>query len=279
MKRIQNLKIVYIQTKIRLTSLFSTKKAAALVFKLFCTPLVKPLRKTPPAHAHPLQFSFNNYTINGYRWNIGQPKKVLLLHGFSSAALKFDQYVLPLVNKGYEVLSFDAPAHGSSSGSTTNALDYSKMIQQVAQQYGPINSFIAHSFGGLAISLAAETMPHSNATKIVLIAPATETTTALAGAFKFLNITNKKVMAQIDALILRLSGKQPEWFSIRRAIKNCTANVLWVQDEDDTVTPLHDAVKVKEDNHSNVQFMITKGLGHQKIYHDAAVKKAIVDFL
>ncbi len=279
MKRIQKLKIVAIQIKIRVIALFSVKKAAELVFTLFCTPLAKPLRKAPPAHAQPLQFTFNNLTVNGYKWNAPKPKKALLLHGFSSAALKFDQYVQPLIQKGYEVLSFDAPAHGSSSGTTTNALEYSQMIEKVAEQYGPIHSFIAHSFGGLAISLAAENMPHSPATKIVLIAPATESTTALEGAYAILNVTDKKVKTEIDNLINIRSGKPVTWFSVRRAVKNCTANILWVHDEDDLVTPLQDALKVKEDNHSNIQFMITKGLGHQKIYHDAAVKKAIVNFL
>ncbi len=279
MKRIEKLKIVAIRTKIKLTTLVSTKRAAALVFKLFCTPLAKPLRKTPPTGATALQFTCNNNTINGYGWNMWQPKKVLLLHGFSSAAFKFDKYVQPLIKKGYQVISFDAPAHGSSNGTTTNALEYSQMIQQVNVQFGPIHSFIAHSFGGLAVSLAAEEMQHSPQTKIVLIAPATETTTALAGAYKLLQVTNKKVMAHIDAYILAVSGKPPVWFSIRRAVKNCNANILWVHDEDDMITPLHDAAKVKEDKHSNIKFMITKGLGHQKIYHDAAVKKAIVDFL
>ncbi len=279
MKRIQKLKIVAIQTKVKLLGLMSSKKAALEVFTLFCTPLAKPLRKTPPVGAQAIQFTFNNIKINGHRWNAGQQKKVLLLHGFSSAALKFDQYVQPLVNKGYEVLSFDAPAHGSSGGTTTNALEYSQMIMEITQLYGPIDSFIAHSFGGLAISLAAENIQHTYNTKIVLIAPATETTTALQGAYSFLKVTSKNVKAEVDALIENLSGKKPEWFSISRAIKNCSANILWMHDEDDAVTPLHDALKVKNEAHSNVQFIITKGLGHQKIYHNEDVKKAIFNFL
>jgi len=55
--------------------------------------------------------------------------------------------------------------------------------------------------------------------------------------------------------------------------------VLWIHDEDDHVTPLSDALKVKEDGPSNIRFMVTKGLGHQKIYRDAEVKKAVTTFL
>ena len=38
-------------------------------------------------------------------------------------------------------------------------------------------------------------------------------------------------------------------------------------------------LKVKQDNHSNINFVITKGLGHRKIYHDAEVNKAIINFM
>jgi hypothetical protein len=55
--------------------------------------------------------------------------------------------------------------------------------------------------------------------------------------------------------------------------------VLWIHDEDDKITPIKDVIKVKEDGHSHIQFIFTNGLGHQKIYRDHTVKKAILDFL
>jgi len=36
---------------------------------------------------------------------------------------------------------------------------------------------------------------------------------------------------------------------------------------------------VKEANYPNVEFVITKGLGHRRIYRDNKVVKAIVEFL
>jgi pimeloyl-ACP methyl ester carboxylesterase len=62
-------------------------------------------------------------------------------------------------------------------------------------------------------------------------------------------------------------------------MKHIKAKILWMHDEDDLVTPLHDALKVKEENFPNVQFIITKGLGHSRIYRDAEVGRTIVDFL
>lgn len=279
MKFWQRLGIAYIQTKLKVIALVSKRKAAEQAFRLFCTPPSKTKRKVKPENAEEINFKLNNLIIKGYRWNYPQNKKVLILHGFSSAAFKFDSFVTPLINKGYEFISFDAPAHGESEGTTTNAVEYAQMITKVQELFGPVNSFIAHSFGGIALSLAMETIPHNNNIKIVFIAPATETTSAIDGAMAMLKIKNIHVRKEMDQLILKISSKPAEWFSIRRAVKNITAQILWIHDEDDDITPLSDALKVKDEKHPNINFIITKGLGHRKIYNDAAVKKAIENFL
>jgi pimeloyl-ACP methyl ester carboxylesterase len=253
--------------------------AAKHAFVLFCTPFAHYKRKVEPDSAEKLNFILHKHNISGHRWNYPQQKKALVLHGFSSAAHKFDAYVDLLINKGYEVLSFDAPAHGDSSGKMTNALEYCDMIRKIVQLYGPINSFIAHSFGGIGLGLAMEEIKHDANTKIVFIAPATETTSAIDGAFKLLHIKHSSVRKHFDQLIVEKSGQHPEWFSIRRSVYHIKAQVLWIHDEDDDITPLEDALKVQEDEHPNIRFMITKKLGHRKIYHDSEVKKAIENFL
>jgi len=275
----QKLGIAYVRTKIKIVAAISKRKAAEQAFELFCTPFPRSKRKDEPKYAEKLAFKAINLQIRGHRWNYPQTKKALLLHGFSSGAHKFDSYVDLLVKRGYEVLSFDAPAHGHSDGKMTNVIEYSEMIKKVVEIYGPIDCFIGHSFGGIALSLAMENIPHDAHTKIVFIAPATETTSAIDGAFAMLKIKDKKVRAEMDKLVFEKTSNYPEWFSIRRAVKNIKAQILWIHDEDDDITPLSDALKVREDNHNNINFVITKGLGHRKIYHAAAVKKAIENFI
>ena len=281
MKLTKILALNYIRWKFRVLSLISPRKSAVAAFELFCTPLEKSKKQTPPVFkfAEPVYELFNGKKLKGYRWNKGQPVKILILHGFASAAHKFHRYVLPLIEKGYEVIAFDAPGHGSSEGSTINALDYKMMIKKVMEHHGPINGFITHSFGGLAVSLALEETPHDENTKVVLIAPATETTTAIDTAFKTLGITNKKVRAEFDKIILEVSGQKPEWFSVNRAMNNITAKVLWVHDEYDDTTPLTDALKTKDQRLPNVEFVVTRGLGHSRIYSDEDVMNRVVEFL
>ncbi len=281
MKVQQNLAIGFIRTKLNLLSVVNRRRSGEEAFRLFCTPLSRYKGKEAAVFlkGEKLEFKLAGNTIKGYRCNHPQTKKALLLHGFSSTCHKFDTYAVSLIEKGYEVLAFDAPAHGFSGGATVNAVDYSEMIKKVCDLYGPIDAFISHSFGGIAICLALEEMAHDHDTKLVLIAPATETSTAIDGAFAMLGISSKHIRQSMEEVIFKLSGKTAEWFSVRRALKNIKAAVLWVHDEDDLVTPLADALKVQEDGLPNVQFLITKGLGHQKIYRNPTVKNSILEFL
>ncbi|HMO32088.1 MAG TPA: alpha/beta fold hydrolase [Lacibacter sp.] len=276
----QKLVIGYYRAQLKVFARLSKRKAAEKAFELFSTPYPGKARKTPPVFekAEKLHLPFNGLRLVGYRWNHPQPRRALILHGFSSTARKFDHFVMPLVKKGYEVLAFDAPAHGESGGKLVNAVDYKEMIDAVYRQYGPVHAFIAHSFGGLALSLFLEEQGYQENKKVVLIAPATETSTALRTFSDFLRV-DEPVREELRQLIHERGGHWPEWYSIRRAMHNIRAEVLWVHDRDDDVTPWTDAGKVQTDGHPHVRFLLTNGLGHRRIYRDNQVKKAVLEFL
>lgn len=280
MKLAQKLAISYIRTKFRLLAAISKRKAAVSAFDLFCSPLRINKKKFPPVflEAETLHFTLEGNIIRGWRWNKGGIKKVLIAHGYESTVLNFDRYIKPLIKKGYEVLAFDAPAHGRSGGKKINAPLYKKMILEINKQFGPLDAVMAHSFGGLAMALAMEEINHTPQHKMVLIAPATETTTAIDSFFRFLKL-DPGIRDEFERVIVQKGGVSSSWYSIRRAMKHIRASVLWVHDEDDDTTPLTDALKVKEDHHTNIHFLITSGLGHRRIYRDNKVSKAIIDFL
>ena len=281
MKLKQKIAIGYIRAKFKMITIVSKRLAAEKAFDLFCTPFMKSRLRTPSIfeEAEKLQFELNGLKVIGFRWNGNKAHKALILHGFGSAAHKFHQYVSPLIEKGYEVLAFDAPAHGNSEGVRVNAAEYCEMIETVLKNYGPVKSFMAHSFGGIALSLAMEKTKHGADTNIAFIAPATETSSAVEGAFNMLQIKDDAVKREFDNIIFEKSGQRTEWFSIKRAMQNITATVLWIHDEDDDITPFSDALKVKDENFPNIRFIITKGLGHRKIYSDLAIKKEVINFL
>ena len=280
MKLAQKLVIGYYRVQLNIFSRLSKRKAAEKAFELFCTPYVSEKKKAPAVFekAEKLHLKFDAYQLVGYRWNHPQTKKALILHGFSSTVKKFDHFIMPLVKKGYEVLAFDAPAHGESSGKTITGFQYKDAIKAVYDQFGPIHSFIAHSFGGLALSLFMEEQEYQEHKKIVLIAPASETERAVDSFADFLKIDDD-VKEEMNRIIFERSGRQPHEISIRHAAKKIKADVLWIHDKDDDITPWSDAEKIKQEAHPNFQFMLTEGLGHRRIYRDNKVKKAVIEFL
>jgi pimeloyl-ACP methyl ester carboxylesterase len=276
----QRLALAYIRTKFSLLSSFSKKKAAASALDLFRTPQTRNTKLPSQIFdkAEKLQFDIEGVTVHGYSWNHNVLKKVLIIHGFESSVVNFDHFVFPLMDKGYGVVAFDAPGHGRSGGTMISAPLFADMITMICEKYGPVQSFMAHSFGGLTLSMALENMDNNENFKVVFIAPLTELKTAAESFFHLLKLDGK-VQREFDERITDMGGHPLEWYSIRRAIKNIKAQVLWLHDEEDEQTPLRDALKVKKDNPPNVKFLLTKGLGHSQIYTDRKIVQEIIDFL
>ncbi|MBK7560647.1 MAG: alpha/beta fold hydrolase [Chitinophagaceae bacterium] len=280
MKLSHRFAISYIRTKFKLLAAISKKKAAEKAFELFCTPQRRNIKPLPKIfeEGESLHFRLDGHLVHGWRWNHPAERKVLILHGFESSVTNFERYARLLIKKGYEVLAFDAPAHGRSGGKRINAPLYKRTILEINKKYGPVQSYMAHSFGGLAVSLALEEISHTPDYRLVLIAPATETSSAVDIFFRFLQL-DPALRSEFEKIILRTGGVSSDWYSIRRAMKHIRAKVLWIHDEGDEITPLSDVLKVKSENYPNIEFIITRGLGHRRIYRDNKVVNSIVEFL
>ncbi|MEY4892212.1 MAG: hypothetical protein RIQ34_824 [Bacteroidota bacterium] len=254
--------------------------AARQAFNLFITPRIKVTKPLPSIfeQAEKLELIDSGNRCTGWRWNAGGHTRILILHGFSSSARNFAHIIADLVKRGAEVIAFDAPAHGASEGKSIHSLRYRQFIQQIRQQWGPVDGYIAHSFGGLSISLALEEMAPRQTEKLVLIAPATETRSALDQLRSTLSL-RPNIMKQIDRLIEIKSGHPVAWFSVNRVVAQLSIPILWIHDASDEITPLADTAPTRERKSARVQFRITEGLGHRRVYRDQSVCQEILDFL
>ncbi|HVG13562.1 MAG TPA: hypothetical protein VM935_01340, partial [Chitinophagaceae bacterium] len=122
-----------------------------------------------------------------------------------------------------------------------------------------------------------EEWEHNEICKVVLIAPAVESTTAIDSFFRFLKLS-PGVRKEFDSLLQAKSGHAPGWFSISRIAPLLKARVLWFQDKDDLMTPLKDVLPIMDKKFPNFQFIISEGLGHRRIYRDNKTFKAILAF-
>ena len=279
-KTSKQLAFAYVQQKLRLIATVSPAKAAEKAFDLFCTPQKKPAKPPSPIvqQAERLSLQFSTGKIHGYRWNKGAGKKLLIVHGFESSAQNFEGFVAPLINKGYEIIAFDAPAHGASEGKIIMLPIYIAMLHAVHAAYGPFDAYISHSLGGLALMHFLPHIPHSDKTKVVLIAPAAEVVAVMDRFFRLLKL-NASVRKEFDILCAERTGMTPQQASIAEVIPHIHANILWLHDTEDDVTPFADAEKIKKMQLPNIEFVITNGLGHRKIYRDETNVERIVHFL
>jgi pimeloyl-ACP methyl ester carboxylesterase len=289
MKLNQKLAINYIRARLNILALVSPRKAAVKAFHIWAKPRQQPEGKgkgagekvkEPATRGTALSFKIHGHTVRGHRWDPpGTPvRRILIAHGFESSSRNFNIYVDDLLQKKYEVLSFDAPAHGQSGGKEITLPLYVETLRYIYDTFGPVQSFFGHSFGGLALGQLIESIPHGEETRLALVAPASETTTAVDSFFRLMRL-NEEIKTEMDRYIEQISGHPFAYYSTRRAMGNIRAKVLWLQDEEDRITPIRDALRVREDNHPNIRFVFTKGLGHRRIYRDPEIMRQIVEFL
>lgn len=279
MKTAQQLVIFYLRAKLNIMAAISTKWAVKTAFKIFSTPYRKPRSVAPPVFekSSEIKLRVNGLNLYGYAWQTDRTNKILILHGFESRAYNFDRYVQPLLKAGYGVYAMDAQAHGKSEGKTITVPEYVDMLRELEKQTGKFIGYMAHSFGGLAISLYKE-QERDHLSKIVLIAPATETSSAINLFVRFFRLSSAMKVG-INDYILKKSGKTTDYYSVKRAMLQIANPVLWIHDEDDDITPIEDIKPLLDKQPENIEFMITRGLGHRKIYKDNNVVKKIISFL
>lgn len=282
MKLIQTIFLSYYILKFKILERISLPQAAKSAFQLFCTPYSS--RKTYEApkvftEAEKLVFSFQEHDIHGFSWKPKVPNgyKILICHGFDSLSYRFERYIEPLLNQGFELYAFDAPGHGLSTGKTINAILYRDMILEVAARYGPFDGIISHSFGGIAATMAIEEMKENLPKRLILIAPATETTRSITDFCRHLKI-GSRLRQEMEKLIVQIGGQPASWYSVARLIQLISTPTLWLHDKNDRITPYEDMKDLTELDLPHVEFVITEGLGHSLYRHDVVANK-IIGFL
>ena len=124
------------------------QKAAEIAYKLFSTPRSRAKhRASDPIleQAHLFEVLYGKYILKGYEWGSGE-KTILLVHGWESRGTALRTFVPALLKKGYKVVAMDGPAHGNSSGKSTNLPIFAGAVLAFIQQLGGVHGIITHSF-------------------------------------------------------------------------------------------------------------------------------------
>ncbi len=259
-----------------LLGLFSGKMAATSAFDVFC--IVRKGRIQPPqmpylkAAKYTIE-TIHDHDIQTYRWE-GKKNTVLLLHGWESNTFRWRNLITKLQAADFDIIAFDGPGHGYSSGKKMHVPLYADCAQHIITKYRP-QCIIGHSVGGMTALYNEYKNPNSSIEKIVTIGSPSEFFDIMKHFQKLLNFNNR-VLGTLDRFIHERFGFTIQEFSTSEFVKTNTKKGLLIHDELDAIAPFHASEKVHA-NWKDSTFITTKGLGHSM--HQDEVNESIISFL
>jgi len=262
--------------QLQLLFFLNKKKALHKAYLLFSKPLkgkILPNQEYFLEEAEDEVFLIGDNYIQTYRWgNMGET--VLMVHGWESNTHRWKTLIEKLHQLNYNVVAFDAPAQGNSTGKTLNIPIYTDCLQKIIELYRP-NHIIGHSVGAMTTIFHQYKFPTSEIEKLVLLAPPTEMSVIMKGYQTTLKLSDK-FMKALDQYFKDKFGFYFEEFSIIKFSKSIKQKGLLIHDKHDKIAPYSGAEKIKQNWH-NVQLITTMDFGHSLFFDE--VDDMIIDFL
>ncbi|MEO8183038.1 MAG: alpha/beta hydrolase [Deltaproteobacteria bacterium] len=245
--------------------------AALVLAELFVAPRsrVKPFE--PPVDACSEVLHAGKHTVRVHL--LGEGPLVVLLHDWQGGASQLSRLARGLANAGLRVALFDMPAHGASSGMTSDLSEFMDVAGAVAAQLGPVQALVGHGLGGLtALLCAAHGLPLSS---VVAIAPLPSFEFAVQ---QFSQTYGAEGSAQ--ELVLRRVERRVGLNRRDASLAEITpgAPTLLVHDVLDRSVPVRSSRKLSA-SWRGARLMETCGLGHQRILNAPPVIHFIGNFL
>jgi pimeloyl-ACP methyl ester carboxylesterase len=260
--------------------LVSTKATVKFVAKLFTTPIKY---KTPKREQHMVDNSrqerilipSTNKFINLYHYGKPSDKRILLVHGWSGRGTQLYKIADAFVEKGYSIISFDAPAHGKSEGKTSMMPKFIESIHVIDDKYGPFEFAIGHSLGGMSILNAVK--KGFKVKKVVTIGSADKISDIVKNFIDQLRL-KKEIAPKLTAYFENKLGEKMEDYATHLAVENIEIPLLIIHDTNDIEVPAFTAHNIHK-HAKNSELFLTEALGHRKILGSDEVVAKIVEFL
>ncbi|MEO1653549.1 MAG: alpha/beta hydrolase [Bacteroidota bacterium] len=150
-----------LKTYFRFLDQFFPSLAAQQMYQVMSNPKVRKLRDFEEEILNQSQkevIAFRNFEIQTYTWGPATGKVILMVHGWEGQAGNFGALVDLFLEKGYQVVAFDGPAHGHSTKAPTNMFEFGDFVSLMLQKHRP-EYVISHSFGSVTTAGAIRRNP------------------------------------------------------------------------------------------------------------------------
>ena len=240
---------------------------------------------TPPRHPAPererkvlreaavFHVPFRGGRLRAWHW--GNGPTVLLVHGWGGRGGQMTPFVSSLRAAGFSAVTFDAPAHGASSGRLSSVPLFGEAVRAVAHHVGGVPAVIAHSMGaaGSAVALHAGLQVGAS----VFVAPPSNPADFFKDFADALGLSAGQGQA-VRRRIEKRFGVPFDEFDVPRLAQQLTVPLLVIHDESDAEVPWTHGEAVAR-AWPGAELVTTAGLGHRRVLRDASVIDRAVAFL
>lgn len=224
------------------------------------------------AHAGLLQFE--GQSLSTWHWGTSGPR-VLLVHGWESRASHWHAWVPALLAAGMRVSALDLPAHGHSSGASTDVVQAGRAVLAFARQLGSVHGVVAHSMGS-----AASLHAFAHGLKVqasVHIAGPSSVRRVLQGAARAGGLDANGTRALMQAFEQR-TGQPLDDMELPALAPSLRHPALICHDPADAEVPFSESRQLAA-AWPLARLIEASGLGHRRILRDAGVIEAGVQAL
>ena len=264
-----------------------SKASPGLAAQLGERVFIRPRRFERPSHEQACLQNAQHFTVDTTfgkiaAWTWGKGPVVLLVHGWEGRGSQMGAFVEPLVAAGFRVITFDGPAHGKSSGSTTTLLRYATVVQELIDFLGPLHAVIAHSFGGPVTSLLLKS--GLKLQRVVYIASPNDAINITKQFASIIGLSEHAVGVMRENIRRRYKD---EWLAYANSWEELAQSkfapdfqtpLLIFHDENDLDVPISESRDIAA-AWPRAELAITRGLGHRRILKDGHVVERAVRFI
>lgn len=264
------------------TGALAPERAVAAAMRIF---------STPPRFAHTereremlataKRFEIDSPVGRLAAWRYGDPARpaVVLSHGWGGRGAQLAAFAPAFLQAGYQVVTFDHAAHGSSEGREASLVHFMRgldaVVRHVESGGAPVAGIVGHSLG--AAAAGAWLNENARAMRVVLVAPPTSVARWSRFMAHRMGIA-EPVRRAMQERFERRYGYRWDAFELPRSVANVKASALVIHDEGDRDVSFASGLALAR-AWPGARLVATRGLGHNRILRAPEVIADAVDFV
>lgn len=255
--------------------------AVQQIYRFMSTPKVRKLRQSEEAiltTARQTTVNYKQAPVQKYEWGNAGDKIALLVHGWEGRAGNFAALIPTLLGAGYQVIAYDAPAHGKSAKTATDMFALADFLASELIHFRP-DLIISHSFGSVNTARLLRQNKGMAVAAWLLVTTPYDFNERINAMAEFFGLTDKIVRE----LIMLIEAKTNEPVADLNMVTYCedmpnVTRAVIIHGKSDTVLPIEGARKVHRAFKQSALIELDS-VGHYSILWSEELKKIVKDEL